>query len=886
MKAFLISFILIIKISYCLGQKPYIDSSAYGKWTELTGIPAISNDGNYIIYNIDYKNEVNSLIIQATNIGWHIEIFGVNPYSCVFINDSRKVVYTTSKDSLCIFTIKTASIESIPNINSYKVPENDKRNWLAYQLNNKEKELIVQNLNTNERLTYFNVNNYFFSNDGKILVMQFDKGGGDSVEMTNCVDLDNGHSTNIWQGDHITNLIFDDKSVQLAFVVGNENGNSFWCYNVRSKTTKLLANNQSIANDLKLDNIEGFTRDGERLLINLKLAKETILKTNPQLTSLDIWSYKDAKLQSKQLENRNFERKYKSIVNIQDQTVIRLEQKDEHIILSNKDIALICKVGDADSGEWDWNPALRRSYYLINTRDGKRKTLRENTNLIYVLSPEGKYSVYYNPVDKNFFCVDVKSGIARNITQRIHSVWTTYDNDQPIASYYSSALSCWLDNDSSLLLYDQNDIWKVDLDSNKDPVNLTNGYGRANNIVFRIVKDENDMLEKFNSPILLSAFNRSTKENGFYVMKPNKLGSPEKLTMGSYVYYIPEATADDAIGDLPIKAQDSGIFLVKRMSATESPNYFCTKDFKKFTQLSFINPERKYNWLNTTLISWKTLDGKISQGILYKPENFDPKKKYPVIFHYYNKKSHLLNKYIKPEAANGDINIPYFVSNDYLVFTPDIHFKVGETGESVVNTMVSAANYLSKFSWVNSQKMGIQGFSFGGYSTNYLVTHTHLFAAAMSGAGPTDLISFYGGTFQGGSSRQGMVVWSGLGMGGHLSKMPNRYIKNSPIFNVNKVTTPLLMMSNKKDGAVDFAQALELFTSLRQLGKKVWLLQYDDGEHGVSGRVAEDYTIRVTQFFNHYLKDQLPPKWMTIGIPALRKGIESGFELDSTGVIP
>ena len=109
------------------------------------------------------------------------------------------------------------------------------------------------------------------------------------------------------------------------------------------------------------------------------------------------------------------------------------------------------------------------------------------------------------------------------------------------------------------------------------------------------------------------------------------------------------------------------------------------------------------------------------------------------------------------------------------------------------------------------------------------------------------------------------------------------YISNSPIFRADKITTPLLMMNNKQDGTVPFAQGVEFFMALRRLGKRVWMLQYDGGYHSLDSRTkdAEDYTIRMMQFFDHYLKGAPAPKWMTRGIPANRKGIDDGLQIDA-----
>ncbi len=140
---------------------------------------------------------------------------------------------------------------------------------------------------------------------------------------------------------------------------------------------------------------------------------------------------------------------------------------------------------------------------------------------------------------------------------------------------------------------------------------------------------------------------------------------------------------------------------------------------------------KAYNWVTASLLNWLTYNGEATSGILYKPENFDSTKKYPVIFLIYERVSNGLNKFILPELCTGSINIPYFASRGYLVFCPDIHYKLGETGNSIYNYVVSGAEMLSKLRWVAGTKMGIQGHSFGGYEVNYLITKTSIFKSSV-----------------------------------------------------------------------------------------------------------------------------------------------------------
>ncbi len=227
----------------------------------------------------------------------------------------------------------------------------------------------------------------------------------------------------------------------------------------------------------------------------------------------------------------------------------------------------------------------------------------------------------------------------------------------------------------------------------------------------------------------------------------------------------------------------------------------------------------------------------------------------------------------------ASINVAYFVSNGYLVFDPDIFYKTGQPGEDAYNSVMSAVKYLSRYKWVDTTKMAVQGHSWGGYQVAYLVTRTHSFAAAEAGAPVANMTSAYGGIRWGtGISRQFQYEKTQSRIGSTLWQHPELYIKNSPLFKADKVTTPLLMMHNDADGSVPWYQGIEYFSALRRLGKKVWLIEYNGEDHGlIERRNRKDWSIRLSQFFGYYLKGEEPARWITDGVPATLKGIDWGF---------
>jgi dipeptidyl aminopeptidase/acylaminoacyl peptidase len=579
---------------------------------------------------------------------------------------------------------------------------------------------------------------------------------------------------------------------------------------------------------------------------------------------------------------------YLAVINLSNGKIIRLEQDSDYF-----DGRPLLNDGGNDnyvlttSGVYVKNEFMpETSVNLVDTKTGFRKnifqSMRQGSE--YFFSPNGRYVLTYNKQKNAYFTYDMANSHINNVTKAIrvplyHQDW---GEAKPSAPY---GFIGWLKDDKGILIYDRYDIWLVDPLGKRLPINITNGYGRKNKIHLRCVFSDNvknkygiAVIEK-DMPIIISGLSDATKHNSFYKIDLSKPGSFYHLGKFSDLIYFADHSS---VGNSQFieKAKDSNVYLLMRQSASEYPNVSLTNDFKTFRAVSHFHPQDRYNWLTSELLTWKTFNGKQAQGILYKPENFESHKKYPVILCFYEQLSDGLNKFLMPELSRGPMNIPLFVSHGYLVFCPDIHYKVGRAGASAYDYVVSAAKMLMKMQSVDIQRMGIQGHSWGGFEVNYLITRTKMFAAAASSSGLSDWISDYGSIGWGheienyieeGQPRLGQQLWQAKGS----------YITNSPVLYANKVTTPLLIMDNKNDEVVPPTQGVEFFLALRRLQKRTWMLRYDDGRHVLPvGPSQLDYSIRLGQFFDHYLKDKPAPRWMVEGVPANMKQIDKGLELE------
>jgi dipeptidyl aminopeptidase/acylaminoacyl peptidase len=321
------------------------------------------------------------------------------------------------------------------------------------------------------------------------------------------------------------------------------------------------------------------------------------------------------------------------------------------------------------------------------------------------------------------------------------------------------------------------------------------------------------------------------------------------------------------------------------MSSSEEPNIFATRDFRNFTPISQVSnggATGRYDGSNTRLVSYPLPDGSICDGVLHTPVHFDSTQKYPVIFTYYERHSEVKNAYRFPEVSRAPLNIPWYLSRGYLVFEPDFYFTTGKTSESVLVSIDGAVRQLAKIPFVDTARMGVQGHSHGGYETNIIATGCHYFKAACEGSGYSNVISEYGSLRPGGMNNQRASDIDQRNLAVFPWEKPEVFVANSPVFHIGKMTTPLLIMHNKDDGAVNFSHAIEMYLGMRRIGKPVWMLEYDEEGHSVEDSMNKlDYTIRMQQFFDHYLKGAPPPVWMTRGIPAKEKGWVSGLALEA-----
>ena len=862
-------------------------------WERITG-RHVSDDGAYVAAQVSPWVGDASVVIYRTD-GAACATY--KPASAVEFSASSGwavVVGTPSKHTLDSLHVKKAKEEEMPmnrlyvrdlqggteevvdSLRSYKL--SDEADWLAYQCGRKDSTLYVVSLDGKVKQTYGKVTDYGFAEKAAQLYFVSAEAGKAGLYL---MDLKAKQATQVKAGEgDFRQIVFDESGTRLAFLYAGkdsiEKQASLWLAE-GGKAREVVARGAEALPEAWIVSPHGalsFSPNGERLFFGTAPCPverdSTILDTD--FPNVQVWSWDEPVQHTVQNYNRekDLKRSYLAVYNLRAGSCFQLaDTLLEDIELGDEGNArwALLSASKPYSVSLMWEGRTRQDTYRVSLDTGEKTLLAEADYRGFQLSPKANYALAYSEEDSSWYSVSLdEMQMHRLSTPQTFRSW--YEEMDVPAYPYPYGVAGWSEDDEALLLYDRYDIWQFDPKGKASPRNLTQN-GRTQRLSYRLPRlDKEARSVDMDEPQLLLAFDERTKGSSVYRWEIGK--EPVKLMGGAY-----------KIDNLQ-KAKEADVLLFSKESFTEYPDIRCTdSSFKKEICITHLGEQQKaYKWGSAELVSWTSMDGDTLEGILYKPAGFDPAKQYPMLVNFYERNAETLYEYHVPEPHRSTIDYHLYLSNDYVIFNPDIRYTDnGLPGEDCYKCLMPGVMKLIEQGFVDPKAIGAQGHSWGGYQVAYLAARTKLFAAIESGAPVVNMFSAYGGIRWGSGLNRSFQYEHGQSrVGGTPWDAQPRYYENSPLFRMDLVETPILIMHNDADGHVPWYQGIEYFIALKRLQKPVWMLNYTGEPHWplkLPNRI--DFQTRMFQFFNHYLKGEEMPRWMKEGVPAVRQTYDLGY---------
>ncbi len=796
--------------------------------------------------------------------------------------DSLKVL-KTKEDKMPMNTLVIYSVagkkETIDSLKTFKLA--DEADWIAYQRGRKDSTLYVRSLDGSKTFQFPTVTDFQFAKKSGMLYYTSAAEGEAGIFTLN---PEKGSPALIKEGKGVfKQTTFDEKGERLAFLYCADKDSSYkalslWLseHNAPAKEIATRGNKAFPAEWVINENgMLQFSKSASRLFFGT--SPEPRQKDTTQLAenrpNVQVWSWDEPVQYTVQNYNKekDLKKSYQAVYNLGNGSIFQLANEElPNIQLGNEGDAALALLSTSRPYSLSsmWEARTRSDYYTVSLDNGERRQIAQADYGRFRLSPQGKYAYWYGETDSCWYTIALAEGKRyRLTTPESFPAWDE-ENDVPNHPYAHGAAG-WTANDQNLLIYDRYDIWKFDPTAATSPINLTVN-GRKEKLSYRLEQlDKEARFIDLGKPQLLKGFNETTKGYGFYNARLSAPAAPKTLLAGNYMLRsINKAkNTDDVIYTMETFQQYPDI-------------HYSTLAFKKSVQLTHGDKQQEgFIWGTAELVSWISLDGRPLEGVVYKPANFDPNKKYPMMVNFYERNSETLYNYRMPEPHRSTIDYHLYNSNEYVIFNPDIRYVDGYPGESCYNCLMPGITMMIAKGYINEKGIGAQGHSWGGYQVAYLATRTNLFSAIESGAPVVNMFSAYGGIRWGsGMARSFQYEHTQSRLGATPWSSPLRYLENSPLFTMDKVQTPILIMHNDADGHVPWYQGIEYFVAMKRLGKPCWLLNYTGEPHWpmhMANRI--DFQRRMFQFFNHYLKNQKMPKWMSEGVPAVEQPFELGY---------
>jgi acetyl esterase/lipase len=792
-----------------------------------------------------------------------------------------------------LLNLSTGEKYDVPNASGFQFSKGS--TWLAIKLSgasgdtsHRGTDLLIRRLATGTMQNLGNVNQYDFDDAGRLVAYTVDAtdrlGNGVFV-----LDLATGATRALDTGPmEYDALSWREDATGLVALRGEkpkgkeQRENVLLAWPDAAATSGAAvewgpANDPSFPKDYVLSEFSAprWSKDGSRLFVGIKEQADTSEESSEPKANLDIFHWKDVDLQSEQMIRVAQLRRatYASVLEIPSKTFVRLA--DDAIENVTPTVNGRWAIGrDPTPYEHDFSEGQpsRADYYRLDTATGAKTPIARHLLRTMGTSPDSRWFLYLEA--KHVMAFDLTTGKAVTIDANTKSFIDT-DNDLA-AEKPIWGVAGWTKDGRAVLLYDKFDLWSVPLDGGKG-MNLTGGAGAAGDVVLRLARftggggrgggfggGANDEGIDLSQPQTLTAYGDRTKKSGYWRM-PAGGGKPTPLIWD-----------DQSIGQAQ-KAKNADRMIFTRQTFETFPDYWVSDgSFSAPRKMTDANPQiAEYAWGRRVLVDFTNSKGRKLQATLALPAGYEPGKKYPMLVYIYEKLSNTHHQFSMP-VYDDRPHMSEYASDGYLVLEPDIVYDIGHPGTSALDCVTAAVKKTIDLGYADPAHIGLQGHSWGGYESSFIVTQTNIFAAVVTGAPLTNLISMYGELYKSSGAWNGGILETSQGrMGANVTPWNARelYESESPLFSVMKIQTPFMILQGTADGAVDWDQGLEFYNAARRNGKQVIFLSYPDEPHHLAKpENQKDFQVRMKQFFDHYLKGTAEPEWMKNGLPQVKKG--------------
>jgi dipeptidyl aminopeptidase/acylaminoacyl peptidase len=850
-------------------QKKQLTAADYHLWSTLAP-HKISDKGKWTSYSLSYESGADTLFLKSTS-GKATYAYPQG-YNDTF-NAEQWFACQTTENTLRLRNLSTNSVEEIPNVKRYAFTSNGKYLILLLTSAAAQPNMIVRDLGSNKLLTINNVSKWLLNPDGNALVYftasKKQSSAGllfleeEGIKTVGIIDTTDCRFTNpIWQADSKVIAFLKEPAIQAKADVKLKNQLLFYSLTDRHLYTLDAGTNKNIpsAMNIAVGPWSGITisKDCKRVIFGIE---KEVSDAPIDPLAVQIWKTDD--------KSPYAERNIIGPRDLLPYTYVWWPETDRMLQLSDATFTEVMLNGTqthaVTSDFLAYEPQFKmnsdRDYYITSMETGKKKLVVQKHffESDILMSPGGRYISYFK--DKNWWVYDITRDSHVAISAKLDVPLDNIDHDKgEAAPAYGNP--GWTKDDKSFILYDAYDIWEMAPDGSK-ATRLTNG--RENHMVFRI-SEQNELQKRqqnhsgftsgtfdLDSPLLLEAKADDFSQSGYSVWQRSKALQP-------LVY-------EKAGINRMLKASKATVYLYLRQKFDSAPALMLKNTNEGTAKMFFqSNPQQQqYHWGTARLIDYVNAQGKPLKGILHYPADYQPEKKYPMIVHIYERLSKYLYEYTNPSEFMRDaFNIANLTSQGYFVLSPDIAYTIGNPGISAADCVTAATTAALATASIDPKKIGLIGHSFGGYETDFIITQTNMFAAAIAGAAFTDFTSTY--LYPGlniGKPDVWRFEYQQMRMKKSLFEDPQGYDRNSPVLQAAKISTPLLGWNGTEDRQVPYYQSTELYVALRRLQKRHILLVYPQEGHDLANPANQkDLTHRMEDWFGYYLKDEKQAAWM------------------------